>query len=124
MSIRTERLAAVLKRDLGKIIQKSYQNGSIITVTNVKVTPDLLIAKVYLSILSPGRDKKDVFEYLEAHNADIRKELASLIRNQVRRIPELHFYLDETAEYVNRMEQLFSEIREERESRGKDNEDE
>lgn len=124
MSIRTERLAAVLKRDLGKIIQKSYQNGSIITVTNVKVTPDLLIAKVYLSILSPGRDKKDVFEYLEEHNADIRKELASLIRNQVRRIPELHFYLDETAEYVNRMEQLFSEIREERESRNKGNEDE
>lgn len=120
MSIRTERLGAVIQRDLGSIIQKDYQHGTIITVTKVRMTPDLLIAKVYLSILAPGRDDDAIFSYLEEHNADIRKKLASKIRNQVRRIPELHFYKDDTAEYVDRMEHLFDEIRKEREQRDSD----
>jgi len=120
MSIRTERLGAVIQRDLGSIIQKDYQHGTIITVTKVRMTPDLLIAKVYLSILAPGRDDDAIFSYLEEHNADIRKKLASKIRNQVRRIPELHFYKDDTAEYVDRMEHLFDEIRKEREQRDLD----
>ena len=120
MSIRTERLGAVIQRDLGSIIQKDYQHGTIITVTKVRMTPDLLIAKVYLSILAPGRDDDAIFSYLEEHNADIRKKLASKIRNQVRRIPELHFYKDDTAEYVDRMEHLFDEIRKERGQRDSD----
>lgn len=120
MSIRTERLGAVIQRDLGSIIQKDYQHGTIITVTKVRMTPDLLIAKVYLSILAPGRDDDAIFEYLKEHNADIRKKLASKIKNQVRRIPELHFYKDDTAEYVDRMEHLFDKIRKEREQRDTD----
>ena len=117
MSIRTERLGAVLKRDLGEILQRDYQHGSFITVTNVEVTDDLLIAKVYISIMAPGRDKQAVFDYIEDNTVEIRKKLASKIRNQVRRIPELIFRLDTTAEHVNRMEELFNQIREEREER-------
>lgn len=118
MSIRTERLAAVIKQDLGKIIQKNYQkNGSFITVTHVEVTPDLMIAKVFISIFAPGKDEDAIFGNLEDHNASIRKELASKIRHQVRRIPELHFSKDESAEYVDKMENLFDKIRKEREQR-------
>lgn len=124
MSIRTERLGSVIQQDLGDIIQKNYQHDTIITVTKVRVTPDLLIAKVYFSIMAPGRDPENVFAYLEDNNAEIRKKLASRIKNQVRRIPELHFYRDDTAEYVNRMEQLFSQIREERRQREQDKEQE
>lgn len=118
MSIRTERLAAVIQRDLGNIIQQSYQkSGSFITVTQVEVTQDLLIAKVFLSIYAPGKDEDAIFSNLEEHNAAIRKELASKIRHQVRRIPELHFNKDESAEYVDKMENLFDQIREERKQR-------
>jgi len=118
MSIRTERLAAVIQRDLGHIIQQSYQkSGSFITVTQVEVTQDLLIAKVFLSIYAPGKDEDAIFSNLEEHNAAIRKELASKIRHQVRRIPELHFNKDESAEYVDKMENLFDRFREERKQR-------
>ncbi len=125
MSIRTERLGAVIKRDLGKIIQKGYQrSGSFITVTKVDVTPDLLIAKVLLSVYAPGKDEDAIFAYLEEQNAAIRKELASKIRHQVRRIPELHFINDKTAEHVEKMEKLFQKIRKERKERESNEDDE
>lgn len=118
MSIRTERLAAVIQQDLGRIIQQSYQkSGSFITVTQVDVTPDLMIAKVFLSIYAPGKDADAIFTNLEEHIDEIRKELAGKIRHQVRRIPELHFNKDESAEYVDKMESLFDQIREERRQR-------
>lgn len=124
MSIRTERLSSIIKRDLGKIIQKSYQRGgSFITITKVDVTPDLLIAKVLISVYAPGRDEDAIFAHLEEQKAEIRHELASKIRHQVRRIPELHFINDKTAEHVEKMEKLFQKIRKERRQRG-DNSDE
>lgn len=111
MGFRPERLAAVIKRDLGEIIQKSYQpSGTFVTVTNVVMTDDLSIAKVYLSVFSPGRDDKPVYEYINEHIDEIRYDLASKIKNQVRKIPELHFYQDDTAEYVNKMEQLLKKV--------------
>jgi len=115
MSIRTERLSAVIQRDLGKIIQRSYQpSGTFVTVTRVRMTDDLSIAKVYLSVLAPNRDDKTVYQFIDEHISEIRKELASLIRNQVRKIPELHFYPDDTAEYVDKMEQLFKKVEKQR----------
>lgn len=120
MSIRTERLGSVIQKDIGRIIQKDYQNDTIITVTKVEVTDDLMNAKVYVSILAPGRDNDNVFTYLQENLDTIRHKLASKIRHQVRRIPELHFVKDDTAEYVNRMEQLFGKIREERRQRDQD----
>ena len=117
MSIRNERLAAVIQRDLGHILQQEYQKpGTFITVTAVRVTDDLMIAKVMISIYAPDRDEEGLFHYLKEQTTAIRKKLASKIRHQVRRIPELHFVKDETAEYVNRMEGLFEKIRKERNS--------
>lgn len=111
MGFRPERLAAVIKKDLGQILQKSYQpEGTFVTVTNVVMTDDLSIAKVYLSVFAPGRDEKVVYEFINEHIPDIRYHLASKIKNQVRKIPELHFYEDNTAEYVNKIEQLFKKV--------------
>lgn len=111
MGFRPERLAAVIKKDLGYIIQQSYQpDGTFVTVTNVILTDDLSIAKVYLSVFSPGRDDKPVYEFINDSIDEIRYELASKIKNQVRKIPELHFYQDDTAEYVNKIEQLFKKV--------------
>jgi ribosome-binding factor A len=111
MSIRTERLGGVLKRDLGEILQREYQpTGTFITVTKVLMTDDLSIARVYLSVFAPGRDEKAIYQHLDDHITEIRHTLAGKIRHQVRKIPELHFYVDDTAEYVNKIEKLFDKV--------------
>lgn len=108
MSIRTKKLASVIKRDLGEIIQRNYQPaGSLVTIISVRVTDDLSIAKVYLSVMVPGNDEESVFKLIDSHQDEIRYELASRIRHQVRRIPELLFFHDDTPEYVNKIETLF-----------------
>lgn len=115
MSIRTERLGSVIQKDIGKILQQNYQpSGTFITVTKVRLTQDLSIAKVYLSIFSPGRDTEPIYKKIDEQQDEIRYQLASKIKNQVRRIPELLFYEDDTAEYVNKMEQLFKKARKSR----------
>jgi ribosome-binding factor A len=115
MSIRTNKLASVIKKDIGEILQKDYQvANTFITVTQVRVTDDLSIAKIYLSVFSPGRDVEPIFQSIDQSQDEIRYKLASRIRNQVRRIPELLFYHDDTAEYVNKIENLFSKVRDNR----------
>lgn len=122
MSIRTKRLASVIQKDLGSILQQNYQpSGCFITVTQVRVTDDLSIAKVYLSVFTQDRDPQSIYQYIDDNQDQIRYELAGKIKNQVRRIPELLFFEDDTAEYVNRMEQLFSKVKSQR--AGKDNSD-
>lgn len=83
MSIRVERLGELIKRDLGVIIQLEFQpEGTFVTVTNVRVTPDLSIAKVYLSVFAPGRDKEGVYEFIDERITQIRYKLAGRIKNQ------------------------------------------
>lgn len=123
MSIRTERLSSVIQKDLGQILQRNYQpSGTFITVTQVRMTDDLSIAKVYLSVFSPNREVESVYKYIDDRQDEIRYELASKIKNQVRRIPELIFYEDDTAEYVNKIENLFKKVRDQREENNKDEE--
>jgi ribosome-binding factor A len=111
MSIRTERVASVIKEDLGKILLK-YQRDNMITITDVKMTPDLSIARVKLSIMDPGGGEDTVFEVLKEKTSAIRAELAQLIRHQVRKIPEVQFYIDDSAEYTSKLESLFRAARE------------
>jgi ribosome-binding factor A len=121
MSIRTERLARLLQREVADLLGKEFfeASQSMVTVTNVRVTKDLGIAYVDLSVLGedPGR-RALAFRRVEALTPEIRHALAQRIRHQVRRIPELKFHLDESQQHVARMEELFDQIREEREDRG------
>lgn len=111
MSFRVERLGALLKKDLGEIIQRDFQpEGTFVTITNVRVTSDLSIAKVYLSVFAPGRDEQVVYEFIDERVSQIRHKLAGKIKNQVRKIPELHFYADDTSQYVNKIETLFKKV--------------
>lgn len=124
MSFRVERLGTLLKKDLGEIIQRGFQpEGTFVTVTNVMVTPDLSIAKVYLSVFSPGRDEQVVYQFIDDHVIQIRHKLAGKIKNQVRKIPELHFYADDTAEYVNKIQTLFNKVDEQPKAPADDNEE-
>lgn len=110
MSLRTDRVASVIKNDLGKILLK-YQNKNIITVTSVKMTPDLSIARINLSVMDPAGSEQAVYDFLDEKNAEIRAELAGLVRHQLRKVPELEFFRDESAEYASKMEKLFRQAR-------------
>ena len=107
MSVRTEKIASVLKKDLSSILL-DYQNNNMITITEVSITPDLGMAKVHISIL--GGDPVATFAHLQDHNSDIRYKLSKKIRNQMRRMPELLLILDKSAEYSEKMESIFKTI--------------
>jgi ribosome-binding factor A len=117
MSIRTERMARLVQREVADILQNELYEASqsMVTVTNVRVTADLGMAYVNVSVLgeNPGR-RQIAFRRVEELAPQIRQALAGRIRHQVRRIPEIRLFLDETAQNVQRMEDIFSQIRAER----------
>jgi len=112
MSIRTERVAELLQRELGIIFERELpRNGGLTTIVSVKVTPDLGIARFYLSVLGSKDLSQSILEHLRKENKHYRKELAFKIRNQFRRIPELEFYLDDFTEQASRIDALLREAR-------------
>ncbi len=122
-SRRQEKFARLLQKDLGEIFQQktnSLFGGTFITVSNVLVSPDLGYLKVYLSFLN-AKDKNEKIKEIKFHSRQIRKELAGRIKNQVRKIPEIEFFLDDSLDYVSKMEDLFKKIKEEEEQNKKNN---
>lgn len=120
MSIHTERVAELVQREVARILQREYadQLQPMVTITRVRVTDDLSIAYVYASVLGDTSDEREAtFRQLKALTSQIREQLASRIRHQVKEIPELEFFLDESFQKAKRMENLFDRIREERERR-------
>ncbi|MCC2599167.1 30S ribosome-binding factor RbfA [Sphingobacterium sp. FBM7-1] len=111
-SKRQQRFAGVIQEDLAALFQKdsnSWAPGAFITVTKVRVTPDLAIARIYLSFLNTQTAKDDL-KQIQNRTSEIRYKLGTKIKNQVRVVPELEFFLDDTNEYVERMEKLFEKI--------------
>ena len=112
-SRRQEKFAKQIQKDLGNIFlikKNTWFEGVFISISNVSVSPDLGYVKVYLSFLQEI-DKKKFMEIIELHNKEIRKELANLIKNQVRKIPELIFFLDDSMDYVLKMEKVFKDLK-------------
>ena len=112
MSIRTERVASLLQQELGAILQKELpRGGAIVTIVDVKVTGDLSIARVYVSIIGTAKEQENAMTFLRDETKSIRMILSSKIRHQFRRIPELEFHEDHLYERANRIEQLLNEVR-------------
>ncbi|WP_373511468.1 30S ribosome-binding factor RbfA [Persicitalea sp.] len=111
-SKRQQKVGRQIQKDLGDIFQKEGQylvNGSLVTVTGVRMTPDLGIARAYLSFL-PEKNKAVLFEGIEENTKFIRQKLGERVRHQLRIVPELEFYLDDTAEYAAKMDALFADL--------------
>ena len=99
---RQKKIAGVLQKDLVNVLQNAAQEGMkgvIISVTKVNVTADLSVAKVYLSIF-PNDKRDELIEGIKTNTVLIRHELAQRTRNQLRRMPELTFYLDDSLDYI------------------------
>lgn len=121
MSIRTERVASLFQREIAQILGTEFsdQLHPMVTVTGVRVTADLSIAYVDVSVMGDSAgQKKAVLSKLKDLTPRVRKSLARAIRHQVKSIPEIRFFLDETLEHASRMDELFGKIREERSQRG------
>ncbi len=111
MSIRTDRVASLLQHELGAILQKELpRSGPIVTVVDVKITPDLSIARFYFSIIGSDEERIAAMEGLKERNKSLRKILSTKIRHHFRRIPELEFYEDHLYERACRIEQLLSQV--------------
>ncbi|WP_299553237.1 30S ribosome-binding factor RbfA [Seonamhaeicola sp.] len=106
-SQRQKKIASVLQRDLVDVLQRAATDGgmkgTLISVTKVKVTVDLSIAKVYLSIF-PNKNAKELVEGIKANTAAIRYELAQRTKNQLRRMPDLTFFIDDSLEYIDNID--------------------
>lgn len=123
MSIRTERVAELVQREVADILQKDFsdQLHPMVTVTRARVTPDLSTAYIHASVLGDTSEEREAtFKQLKALTPKIRNELATRLRHQLRTIPELEFFLDESLQKAKRMEKLFDRIRQERERRDAD----
>ena len=108
---RQQKIARQIQKDLGEIFLRDLSrllDGAMVSVTAVRVSPDLGYAKVYLSIF-PFEKKDVVMASVEKNNWLIRKSLGARIRNQLRVVPELAFFLDDSLEYIENIDQLLRE---------------
>jgi len=107
---RQQKISQIIQKDLAEIIQdnlrKSGQNNLIISVTKVNITPDLLDAKAYLSVFPEDKTIVVLKEVQQLSNS-IKHQLAQRTKNQLRRVPEIKFYNDDTVSYVNALEDAF-----------------
>lgn len=110
-STRQLKVSRLLQKDLGEIFQKESRNlsqGAMITVTKVHVTPDLAMAKVYLSLFGTD-DKSNLIKHIQKHGKEIRYNLGKRIAKQIRVVPDLMFYLDDSLDYIDNIERLLDE---------------
>ena len=107
---RQQKIARLIQKDLSTLFQQSGSSyeGAMITVTKVYVTRDLAIAKIYLSIFSP-KAKTGILELVRSRTREIRHEIGTKERNQLRVIPELHFFEDDSLDYIENIEHLLKQ---------------
>jgi ribosome-binding factor A len=104
---RQAKISRLLQKELSEIFrqQTAKTHGIIVSVSAVRVTPDLSIAKAYLSVF-PSDKAKDMIESINASAKTIRYELAQKVRFQLRKCPELQFYLDDSLDYIENIDHL------------------
>lgn len=115
-SKRQKQVAGVIQEEMNDIFLRMGLNmidGGMVSIAAVKVTPDLLEARIYLSLFQVS-DPVSVMRRLEDRKSEFRKELGMRVKQQLRRVPELRFFRDDTLDHVFKMEEIFKKINEER----------
>jgi ribosome-binding factor A len=110
---RQKQVAGLLNEELSNIFQRmglNVVNGGMISISSVKITPDLFQARIYLSMFKIA-DPNAMLKQIEDRAWEIKRELTSRVKHQLRSMPELTFYLDDTLDHVFKMEELFKQIR-------------
>ena len=110
---RQKQVAGLLNKELSDIFQRlglSMMDGGMVSISSVKITPDLYEARIYLSFFKIA-DSHAALKKIEDRSWEIKKELTERIRRQLRSMPVLNFYIDDTLDYAEKIENLFKEIK-------------
>lgn len=109
-STRQKKVSRLLLKEISEIFilnGRSYYGNSMVTVTTVRITPDMGIARVFLSIFPSGKtDKSEILKHISDHTKDIRWTLGSRVKNQLRIVPDLEFHIDDSLDYIENIENL------------------
>ncbi len=109
---RQKQVGSLIQEELNRIFQRLGLNmidGGMVSISSVKVTPDLLEVRVYLSFFQVA-DAQVALKKVQERSKEIKRELGNSVRQQLRRIPEIKYFRDETLDQVFRMEELFKEL--------------
>lgn len=109
-STRQKKVSRLIQKEMADHFLKhgrDYCHGQMISVTIVRVTPDLSLAKVYISLF-PSQNQDQVLENIRAAASSIRYELGQKVRNQLRIVPEINFYIDDSLDYIENIDKLLN----------------
>lgn len=112
-SKRQKQVARLIEETMNAIFQKeglTMVQGGMVSISKVQVTPDLLEARIYLSLFKIEQPEA-LLKSITDKTGELRGFLGNKLRHQLRRIPELHFFLDDTLDYVFKMEEIFKQIK-------------
>ena len=106
-STRQSKIARLIQKELSEIflLQAKSMNGVLVSVTSVRVSPDLSIARVYISVF-PSERGNEIVKNLNGNMKSIRFDLGNRLRYQLRIIPELKFFIDDSLDYLERIDEL------------------
>src|SRR5512138_1025717 len=107
-STRQKKVSRLIQKELADIFLKKNNElapGKLLSVTVVRVSPDLSFAKVFLSVF-PSADQNDIVNSIKDHTAKIRFELGQKVRTQLRIVPEIAFYIDDSLDYIDNIDKL------------------
>ena len=113
---RQKQVAGVIQEEMNDIFMRmglNMLNGGMVSIAGVKITPDLLEARIYLSLFKVSNVEKTM-QVFEDRKPEIKRELTSRVKHQLRRMPELRFYLDDTLDQVFKIEEIFKKLNEEK----------
>ena len=105
---RQNKISKLLEHDLANIFQhiaKDHFKGTLVSITKVNITSDLGIARINISVF-PSAKAEDILIYIRTHSSVIRNELGQKVRHQLRRVPVLEFYIDDSLDYIDNIEKL------------------
>ena len=104
---RQNKIARLLQKELSLIFQQQTRamHGTMVSVTRTKISPDLSICTAYLSIF-PSDKGEEILQNINASSKGIRYELGTRVRNQLRIVPELRFFIDDSLDYIERIDEL------------------
>lgn len=112
-SNRQKKIAGILQEDLAQILRKAVRDGGltnlIISVTKVSITVDLAIAKVYISVF-PNEKASEILQGIRSNTSLIKHEVATLTRHQLRKMPDLEFFIDDSLEYLSQIERSLTGV--------------
>lgn len=107
-STRQKKVSRLIQKEMADIFLRrgsEIAHGKLISITKVRISPDLSYAKIYISVF-PGNENAEVMQSIEEHNSKIRYDLGQKIKSQLRIVPDIHFLIDDSLDYIDNIDRL------------------